>query len=58
VTLIAISVTGQNDNVFVCPSERVSIFYWGFCSDRLIGLGIAVESMLILSIIIWSKQQF
>jgi hypothetical protein len=57
VTLIAI-VAGQNDNVFVCPSERVSIFYWGFCRDRRIRLGIAVELMLILSTIIWSKQEF
>jgi Ca2+-transporting ATPase len=42
---------GQDANVFACRSERVSIFRLGFFSNRLIWLGIAVEWILILSII-------
>ncbi|MFN6537508.1 MAG: cation-translocating P-type ATPase [Nostoc sp. EkiNYC01] len=50
VTLAAI-VACQDGNVFACRSERVSIFRLGFFTNRLIWLGIAVEWVLILSII-------
>ncbi len=50
VTLAAI-VACQDGNVFACRSERTSIFRLGFFSNRLIWLGIAVEWVLILSII-------
>ena len=50
VTLAAI-VACQDGNVFACRSERTSIFRLGFLSNPLIWLGIAVEWMLILSII-------
>jgi magnesium-transporting ATPase (P-type) len=50
VTLAAI-VACQDGNVFACRSERNSIFRLGFFSNRLIWLGIAVEWVLILSII-------
>ena len=50
VTLAAI-VACQDGNVFACRSERISIFRLGFFSNRLIWLGIAVEWVLILSII-------
>ncbi len=50
VTLAAI-VACQDGNVFACRSERVSIFRLGFLSNRLIWLGIAIEWVLILSII-------
>ena len=50
VTLAAI-VACQDGNVFACRSERTSIFRLGFLSNRLIWLGIAVEWVLILSII-------
>ncbi|MEA5508806.1 cation-transporting P-type ATPase [Crocosphaera sp. UHCC 0190] len=49
-TLAAI-VACQDGNVFACRSERVSIFRLGFFSNRLIWLGIAIEWLLILSII-------
>jgi magnesium-transporting ATPase (P-type) len=49
-TLAAI-VACQDGNVFACRSERVSIFRLGFFSNRLIWLGIAVEWVLILSVI-------
>lgn len=50
VTLAAI-VACQDGNVFACRSEHTSIFRLGFFSNRLIWLGIAVEWVLILSII-------
>ncbi|XGV97932.1 MAG: cation-translocating P-type ATPase [Leptolyngbya sp. BL-A-14] len=50
VTLAAI-VACQDGNVFTCRSERLSIFRLGFFSNRLIWIGIAVEWVLILSII-------
>ena len=50
VTLAAI-VACQDGNVFACRSERTSVFRLGFLSNRLIWLGIAVEWVLILSII-------
>jgi magnesium-transporting ATPase (P-type) len=50
VTLAAI-VACQDGNVFACRSERISIFRLGFFRNRLIWLGIAVEWVLILSII-------
>ncbi|MBW4591190.1 cation-transporting P-type ATPase [Aetokthonos hydrillicola Thurmond2011] len=50
VTLAAI-VACQDGNVFACRSERMSIFRLGFFSNPLIWLGIAVEWVLILSII-------
>ncbi|WP_353930204.1 cation-transporting P-type ATPase [Okeanomitos corallinicola TIOX110] len=49
-TLAAI-VACQDGNVFACRSERFSIFRLGFFTNRLIWLGIAVEWILILSII-------
>jgi potassium/sodium efflux P-type ATPase len=49
VTLAAI-VACQVGNVFACRSERTSIFRLGFFSNRLIWLGIAVEWVLVLSI--------
>jgi magnesium-transporting ATPase (P-type) len=49
-TLAAI-VACQDGNVFACRSERISIFRLGFFTNRLIWLGIAVEWVLILSII-------
>jgi len=48
---LAVIVACQDGNVFACRSERVSIFRLGFFTNRLIWLGIAVEWMLILSII-------
>jgi len=50
VTLAAI-VACQDGNVFACRSERLSILELGFFSNRLIWIGIAVEWILILSII-------
>lgn len=50
VTLATI-VACQDGNVFACRSERVSVFRLGFFSNRAIWLGIAVEWILILSII-------
>ena len=50
VTLAAI-VACQDENVFACRSERISIFRLGFFSNRLIWLGITVEWALILGII-------
>ncbi|MEA5502605.1 cation-transporting P-type ATPase [Halotia wernerae UHCC 0503] len=49
--MLAAIVACQDGNVFACRSERVSIFRLGFFSNRLIWLGIAVEWILILSII-------
>ncbi|MCC5632826.1 cation transporting ATPase C-terminal domain-containing protein [Nostoc sphaeroides CHAB 2801] len=48
---LAVIVACQDGNVFACRSERVSIFRLGFLTNRLIWLGIAVEWVLILSII-------
>ncbi|HBE57269.1 MAG TPA: HAD family hydrolase, partial [Cyanobacteria bacterium UBA11149] len=48
---LATIVACQDGNVFACRSERVSIFKLGFFSNRLIWLGIAVEWILIISII-------
>jgi Ca2+-transporting ATPase len=50
VTLVAI-VACQDGNVFACRSEQTSISRLGFFSNPLIWVGIAVEWMLILSII-------
>ncbi|MCL1466861.1 cation-translocating P-type ATPase [Argonema galeatum] len=50
VTLAAI-VACQDGNVFACRSERISSFRLGFFSNRLIWIGIALEWVLILSII-------
>src|SRR6476469_1227524 len=55
-TLAAI-VACQVGNVFACRSERTSIFRLGFFSNRLIWLGIAVEWVLILSIIYFPPLQ-
>jgi magnesium-transporting ATPase (P-type) len=49
VTLVVI-VACQMGNVFVCRSERVSIFRLGFFSNPLIWTGITVEWALILAI--------
>lgn len=48
---LATIVACQDGNVFACRSERISIFRLGFFSNRLIGLGIITEWILILSII-------
>lgn len=48
---LAVIVACQDGNVFACRSERVSIFRLGLFSNRLIWLGIAIEWVLILSII-------
>ena len=56
VTLAAI-VACQDGNVFACRSERRSIFRLGFFSNRLIWFGIAVEWVLILSIIYFPPLQ-
>jgi Ca2+-transporting ATPase len=50
VMLVAI-VACQDGNVFACRSEQVSIFRLGFFSNPMIWVGIAVEWILILSII-------
>jgi len=55
-TLVVI-VACQIGNVFACRSERTSIFRLGFFSNPLIWLGIAVESVLILSIIYFPPLQ-
>ncbi|TAG54247.1 MAG: hypothetical protein EAZ28_25495 [Oscillatoriales cyanobacterium] len=55
-TLAAI-VACQIGNVFACRSERTSIFRLGFFSNPLIWLGIAVECVLILSIIYFPPLQ-
>ncbi len=55
-TLAAI-VACQVGNIFACRSERTSIFRLGFFSNPLIWLGIAVESLLILSIIYFPPLQ-
>jgi len=51
-------VTGQMGNVFACRSTRASIFRMGFFSNRLIWLGIAVETTLILAIDYLKPFQF
>jgi len=51
-------VTGQMGNVFACRSTRASIFKMGFFSNRLIWLGIAVETTLILAIDYLKPFQF
>jgi len=56
VTLAAI-VACQDGNVFACRSERLSIFQLGFFSNRLIWIGIAIEWLLILSIIYFPMLQ-
>jgi magnesium-transporting ATPase (P-type) len=56
VTLAAI-VAGQDGNVFACRSERVSISRLGFFNNQLIWFGIAIEWLLILSIIHLSPLQ-
>ncbi|ACB51635.1 cation-transporting ATPase, E1-E2 type [Crocosphaera subtropica ATCC 51142] len=56
VTLAAI-VACQDGNVFACRSERVSIFKLGFFTNRLIWVGIAIEWLLIFSIIYISPLQ-
>lgn len=48
---LATIVACQDGNVFACRSERLSIFQLGFFQNRLIWLGIAVEWLLMLSII-------
>ncbi|MBS9383011.1 MAG: cation-transporting P-type ATPase [Dolichospermum sp. BR01] len=48
---LAVIVACQDGNVFACRSERVSILRLGFFTNRLIWAGIAVEWLLILSII-------
>jgi Ca2+-transporting ATPase len=48
---LAIIVACQDGNVFACRSEYTSIFKLGFWSNRLIWVGIAIEWILILSII-------
>ena len=48
---LAIIVACQDGNVFACRSERTSIFRLGFFSNPFIWLGIAVEWILIVSII-------
>ncbi|HLO83570.1 MAG TPA: cation-transporting P-type ATPase [Nostocaceae cyanobacterium] len=48
---LAVIVACQDGNVFACRSERFSILRLGFFTNRLIWLGIAVEWLLILSII-------
>ncbi|GCL39925.1 cation-transporting ATPase, E1-E2 type [Sphaerospermopsis reniformis] len=48
---LAVIVACQDGNVFACRSERFSILRLGFFTNRLIWAGIAVEWILILSII-------
>jgi potassium/sodium efflux P-type ATPase len=48
---LAIIVACQTGNVFACRSERSSIFRFDFFSNSFIWLGIAIEWMLIVSII-------
>ncbi|MEY3332619.1 MAG: Calcium-transporting ATPase [Cyanobacteriota bacterium] len=48
---LAVIVACQDGNVFACRSERFSILRLGFFTNRLIWAGIAVEWLLILSII-------
>ncbi|WP_245911935.1 cation transporting ATPase C-terminal domain-containing protein [Brunnivagina elsteri] len=48
---LAVIVACQDGNFFACRSERFSIFRLGFFTNRFIWLGIAVEWVLILSII-------
>ncbi len=48
---LAVIVACQDGNVFACRSERFSIFRLGFFTNRLIWLGIAIEWVLILSIV-------
>jgi Ca2+-transporting ATPase len=55
--VLATIVACQDGNVFACRSERFSIFRLGFFSNRLIWLGIALEWMLILSVICFPPLQ-
>ncbi|MFS0517263.1 cation-translocating P-type ATPase [Nostoc sp. UIC 10607] len=48
---LATIVACQDGNVFACRSEQTSIFRLGFFSNRWIWLGIAIEWLLILTII-------
>ncbi|QYX31427.1 cation-translocating P-type ATPase [Sphaerospermopsis torques-reginae] len=48
---LAVIVACQDGNVFACRSERFSILRLGFFTNRLIWAGIAIEWILILSII-------
>lgn len=48
---LATIVASQDGNVFACRSEKTSIVKLGFLSNPLIWLGIAIEWILILSII-------
>ncbi|OUC11669.1 MAG: HAD family hydrolase [Alkalinema sp. CACIAM 70d] len=55
--MLAAIVAGQDGNVFACRSERISIFRLGFFSNPLIWIGLAVEWMIILSVIYFTPLQ-
>ena len=55
-TLAAI-VACQDGNVFACRSEQTSAFKLGWFRNRLIWIGIAIEWILILSLIYFSPLQ-
>jgi magnesium-transporting ATPase (P-type) len=57
---LATIVACQDGNVFACRSERSSIFRLGFFTNPWIWLGIAIEWMLIITIIDlpWLRQIF
>jgi Ca2+-transporting ATPase len=55
-TLVSI-VAGQVGNLFACRSEVQSIFQFGFFSNRLIWIGLAVEMVLLLAIVYFPPLQ-